>query len=49
MVNPYVLPKFGHSLNNGFIKSVLVPATDEKGEITDIKVTQPESFAAQML
>jgi dipeptidyl-peptidase-3 len=34
---------------SGFINPVLVPVTDETGEITDVKVEQPESFTAQML
>jgi dipeptidyl-peptidase-3 len=33
----------------GFINPVLVPVTDDKGDITDVKVEQPESFTAQML
>ena len=34
---------------SGFVNPVLVPVTDKEGEITDVKVTQPESFAGQML
>ncbi|RRO18831.1 dipeptidyl-peptidase 3 family protein [Flavobacteriaceae bacterium 14752] len=34
---------------SGFVNPVLVPETNDDGNITDIKVTQPESFAAQML
>lgn len=34
---------------SGFINPVLVPVTSEDGEITDVRVEQPESFAAQML
>ncbi|TBW30036.1 dihydrofolate reductase [Gramella sp. KN1008] len=34
---------------SGFINPVLVPESDENGEITSIKVTQPESFEEQML
>jgi len=34
---------------SGFVNPVLVPETNEAGEITDIKVIQPESFKAQML
>ena len=34
---------------SGFINPKLVPVTDENGEMTDIEVVQPESFAAQML
>ncbi len=34
---------------SGFVNPVLVPETDENGEITKIKVTQPKDFATQML
>ncbi|WP_117881433.1 dipeptidyl-peptidase 3 family protein [Aureibaculum luteum] len=34
---------------SGFVNPVLVPVTDKEGEITDVKVTQPETFAGQML
>lgn len=34
---------------SGFVNPVLVPETDENGEIKAIKVTQPESFPEQML
>jgi dipeptidyl-peptidase-3 len=34
---------------SGFINPVLVPVTDENGEITDVTVEQPVSFTAQML
>jgi len=34
---------------SGFINPVLVPEMDENGEITAIKVTQPESFDKQMM
>ncbi len=34
---------------SGFINPKLVPVTDENGEISDIEVVQPESFATQML
>lgn len=34
---------------SGFVNPVLVPETDDNGEITAIKVTQPESFPGQML
>ncbi len=34
---------------SGFVNPVLVPEMDEDGTITAIKVTQPESFEAQML
>ncbi len=34
---------------SGFVNPVLVPEMDDNGEITAIKVTQPESFSGQML
>lgn len=34
---------------SGFVNPVLVPETDDNGEITAIKVTQPEGFPEQML
>ena len=34
---------------SGFVNPELVTETDENGEITTIKVTQPESFEGQML
>ncbi|SDS12528.1 dipeptidyl-peptidase-3 [Formosa sp. Hel1_31_208] len=34
---------------SGFVNAVLVAETDDNGEITAIKVTQPESFDGQML
>jgi dipeptidyl-peptidase-3 len=34
---------------SGFVNPVLVPEMDEEGNITNIKVTQPESFTVQML
>ncbi|MFD1016016.1 dipeptidyl-peptidase 3 family protein [Winogradskyella rapida] len=34
---------------SGFVNPVLVPETNNEGEITAIKVTQPETFAGQML
>ncbi|QXP59737.1 dipeptidyl peptidase 3 [Olleya sp. HaHaR_3_96] len=34
---------------SGFVNPVLVPETNAAGEITAIKVTQPESFEGQML
>ncbi|MEO5789276.1 MAG: dipeptidyl-peptidase 3 family protein [Gelidibacter sp.] len=34
---------------SGFVNPVLVPEMDDKGEITAIKVTQPESYKGQML
>jgi dipeptidyl-peptidase-3 len=41
--------KFKSAPYSGFINPDLVPVTDEQGEITDVRVEQPESFAAQML
>lgn len=41
--------KFKSAPYSGFVNPVLVPEMDENGEIIDIKVTQPESFASQML
>ncbi len=41
--------KFKSAPYSGFINPVLEPVTNDKGEITDIKVVQPESFASQML
>lgn len=38
------IPPYG-----GFINPKLVPITDDKGEITDIKVEYPDDFMAQML
>jgi len=34
---------------NGFVNPILTPVMDKDGNITDIKVTQPASFEAQML
>ncbi len=34
---------------SGFVNPVLIPETNEDGEITAIKVEQPETFAEQML
>ncbi|MGB5363332.1 MAG: dihydrofolate reductase [Aureibaculum sp.] len=34
---------------SGFVNPVLVPETNDAGEIIDIKVTQPESFDVQMM
>lgn len=34
---------------SGFVNPVLTPITDNQGNITDIKVTQPTNFAEQML
>ena len=33
----------------GFVNPVLVPVKDDAGHITDVKVTQPKTFAEQML
>ncbi len=41
--------KFNAAPYSGFINPVLVPETDDKGDITGVKVTQPESFTSQML
>ena len=41
--------KFNSAPYSGFIQPVLIPVTDEKGEITDVKVTQPENYTNQML
>jgi len=34
---------------SGFVNPVLVPETNDAGEITTIKVTQPETYSGQML
>jgi dipeptidyl-peptidase-3 len=34
---------------NGFMNPVLEPITNDKGEITDVKVTYMNSFSDQML
>jgi dipeptidyl-peptidase-3 len=34
---------------NGFMNPILTPVTDENGEITDIVITQPNTFEEQML
>ena len=41
--------KFKSAPYSGFINPVLVPVTGKNGNITDVKVVQPESFANQML
>ncbi|NOQ92842.1 MAG: dihydrofolate reductase [Flavobacteriaceae bacterium] len=41
--------KFNSAPYSGFIQPVLAPVMDEKGKITDVKVTQPESYTSQML
>ncbi|MCO6486218.1 MAG: dihydrofolate reductase [Saprospiraceae bacterium] len=43
-VKPFNLAPF-----SGFINPVLEPVTDEAGNITDIRVTYPEDFVAQMM
>ena len=34
---------------NGFVNPILTAAYDDNNQITDIKITQPASFAEQML
>jgi len=41
--------QFSSAPYSGFVNPVLVAETDEAGEITDVKVTQPKSFEGQML
>lgn len=41
--------KFNSAPYRGFINPVLMPVTNEKGEITDIVITYPKTFAEQML
>ena len=41
--------KFKSPPYNGFINPVLVPKLDDDGKIIDVLVTQPKSFAEQML
>lgn len=41
--------KFKSAPYSGFINPDLVPITNDQGEITDVRIEQPESFAAQML
>ncbi len=41
--------QFKSAAYSGFVNPILVPETDDNGEIISIKVTQPESFEAQML
>ncbi len=40
---------FKSAAYSGFVNPVLVPELNEAGEITNVKVTQPESFITQML
>lgn len=41
--------KFTSAPYSGFVNPVLVPEMDANGDITAIKVTQPENFVSQML
>ena len=41
--------KFNTPPYRGFVNPVLVPVTNDKGEITDIVVTYPKTFTEQML
>ena len=41
--------KFKSAPYGGFVNPVLVPSTGESGEIIDVQVKQPESFAVQMM
>ena len=41
--------KFKSAPYSGFVNPVLVPIKDETGNIVDIKIKQPKSFAEQML
>lgn len=41
--------KFNTAPYRGFVNPILVPITDENGEITDIVITYPRTFAEQML
>ena len=41
--------RFSSAPYSGFVNPVLVPELDGAGEITDIKVAQPENFGSQML
>ncbi len=41
--------QFNSAPYSGFVNPVLVPETNDAGEITAIKVTQPDTFEAQML
>src|SRR5690554_160270 len=41
--------KFNIAPYRGFVNPVLVPLTDDAGEITDIVITYPKTFAEQML
>ena len=41
--------QFASAPYSGFVNPVLVPETNDTGEITAIKITQPETFEEQML
>jgi len=41
--------KFKSAPYSGFVNPVLVPEINEAGEITNIVVSQPETFEGQML
>ena len=41
--------QFNSAPYSGFVNPVLVAENDKKGEITSVKVTQPETFSSQML
>lgn len=41
--------KFNAAPYRGFVNPYIVPVTNDKGEITDFEIKQPESFEAQML
>ncbi|GAA4281219.1 dipeptidyl-peptidase 3 family protein [Gaetbulibacter aestuarii] len=41
--------QFNAAPYNGYVNPVLVPLTNDAGEITDIQIEQPESFSEQML
>lgn len=41
--------KFNSAPYRGFVNPILVPVTNEQGEITDIVVTYPKTFTEQML
>ena len=41
--------QFDNAPYTGYVNPVLVPVTNDAGDIVDIKIEQPESFPAQML
>ncbi|MEC4115117.1 dipeptidyl-peptidase 3 family protein [Myroides pelagicus] len=41
--------KFDSAPYRGFVNPYIVPVKNDKGEVTDYKIEQPESFEAQML